>query len=921
MLRKILFVFIALCIILLTVLIFRGLWIKAPEVEVNVIDGIPQHTSFIIFSNEFENAPNLFNNKNVIVKELSAIESIQSIAKGVHYLDSLTNTNQNIQLVRKNQFSLSAHMLGRKNYDFLFLLALTNKLQINEIRNIAQKFERNSSPREYEGELIYELTDTANKEQNTIYGTICKNILIASHSSILVENSIRQLKNGQSLMKDPHFGRLEETRGKNVDFNLYIDQKNFPVMLSNYSSDEEKENLISDISYANWSELDVNIKKNSVLLNGFTIAANSTNYLNIFTKQESVPFEIHSVLPSSTSTFLVMGISDNDQFFSDYKDFLREKQQFDKRQEKLQEINRTYSYKIDELFQNVLNKEIGLVYTEVNNSKLDIHTFAVIHTKSKRLTEENIIECLSNYAKKEGVSKTTFIHNFKVDDEITFRFYEFQQSNIPEVIFGPIFDKVDAKYCTFIDNYLIFGSNIKSMAKYLHQVLLKKTLIHDNNFAEFNSNIMDKMNVYFYSNISNSFNFYPNYLHAEMQKKLQSNSEIIQKFQALAIQMTSSQGMLYSNVFLQYNPIEENRHRTVWESYLDTVTTSKPTLVETHKSNDKEIFIQDETNSIYMLNKTGRILWKKRIKEKINSEIHPIDFYKNGKLQYAFSTANHLYIVDRLGNFVEEYPIRLPSPSTAGMSLFDYDNNRDYRIIIPCEDKKIYLYNKEGSVLKGWSFGTTDSYVTEPVEHIKIAGSDYIVFKDNYNIFILNRRGETRVNVEEKFESSPKNTLIFEPARNGNKDRLITTNVNGDIKYIYFDGKVETVKMEDFSKYHYFTATDIDKDGAFDYIYVDNDDLKVFSSKTKKELYSYDFESNIYHKPVVYEFSTYDHKIGVVDKDDEKLYLFNNDGSLYKGFPVKGTTQFSIGLLNRQKMGFNLIVGSGDNFLYNYDVK
>ena len=41
---------------------------------------------------------------------------------------------------------------------------------------------------------------------------------------------------------------------------------------------------------------------------------------------------------------------------------------------------------------------------------------------------------------------------------------------------------------------------------------------------------------------------------------------------------------------------------------------------------------------------------------------------------------------------------------------------------------------------------------------------------------------------------------------------------------------------------------------------------------------------------------------------------------LYKGFPLKGNTQFTIGYLGDSHNQFNLIVGTRYNFLYNYSV-
>ena len=56
-------------------------------------------------------------------------------------------------------------------------------------------------------------------------------------------------------------------------------------------------------------------------------------------------------------------------------------------------------------------------------------------------------------------------------------------------------------------------------------------------------------------------------------------------------------------------------------------------------------------------------------------------------------TANHIHLIDRNGNYVEKYPVKLRSPATNGLAVFDYDKNRDYRMFIAGSDRKdICLY-------------------------------------------------------------------------------------------------------------------------------------------------------------------------------------------------------------------------------------
>jgi hypothetical protein len=72
---------------------------------------------------------------------------------------------------------------------------------------------------------------------------------------------------------------------------------------------------------------------------------------------------------------------------------------------------------------------------------------------------------------------------------------------------------------------------------------------------------------------------------------------------------------------------------------------------------------------------------------------------------------------------------------------------------------------------------------------------------------------------------------------------------------------------------------------------------------------------------VYYYFSYSDRKLGVVSKSKNLIYLINNDGKVYKGFPLRGSTLFSIGYFSSSTSQFNLVVGSDENFLLNYIVQ
>jgi hypothetical protein len=113
---------------------------------------------------------------------------------------------------------------------------------------------------------------------------------------------------------------------------------------------------------------------------------------------------------------------------------------------------------------------------------------------------------------------------------------------------------------------------------------------------------------------------------------------------------------------------------------------------------------------------------------------------------------------------------------------------------------------------------------------------------------------------------------------------------------------------------------DLTRDGIPEYIFVDGNELNVFT-QDGKSLFSFKVRDVISSRPDIYKFSASDVKMGITDRSRSRIYLINSDGSLYEGFPLEGSTRFSIGYFKGSDSRFNLIVGSANNFLYNYSIE
>jgi len=723
------------------------------------------------------------------------------------------------------------------------------------------------------------------------------------------------------MQSDKYYTKVASTAGKNVQGNIYINYKSFPKLLSTLVNDKYSYDVSEFSNYSNWTEFDLNVNTSSISMNGFSFSDKiSDNLLNALDNQSPESFTVSDILPANTSFFITLSLSDVNLFYENLLKYLDKNGKLSKHKSEIYNLNNKYSIDIEKYFLSNIDKEIALVYSDINSLNIRQDAYVVFKVIGKSSAEESLQEIIKKVAKIEKKEYSSYISNCDIDSELDYPIYKLPSDNIPEKLFGKIFSGISSGYLTFIDNYMVFAASERILSKIIHSNILQKTLDKDLYFNTFSENLTSKTNFYFYANFSGSSLLLSQFMNPEIASSFNKFPEPFQKIQSIAFQISYNNNLFYNNLFINFNPEYNEPPHTVWESHLDTFTSFKPKLVINHLTDEKEIILQDNNNTLYLVNSLGKILWKKPLDEAIMGDISQIDCFKNKKLQYLFNTKSKLYIIDRNGNFVDRFPVKLPSKATAPLAVFDYENNRDYRIFIPSEDRKIRAFSTNGDIVTGWDFEKTETYVRKQIQHFRIESKDYIVFNDSLKIYILDRKGLPRVKLKKQFAASPNNSFSLDNATKNKKARLVSTDTIGTIMYIDFDGKVEALKISEFSRNHFFDLQDVNADDVNDFIFLDENNLITYRTN-KNEIFSHEFDEKITLKPVYYYFAQNDRKIGVCSSKTNEIFLFNSDGKIYEGFPLRGKTLFSIGYIGKSTDKFNLIVGSDLNYLYNYEVK
>ena len=304
----------------------------------------------------------------------------------------------------------------------------------------------------------------------------------------------------------------------------------------------------------------------------------------------------------------------------------------------------------------------------------------------------------------------------------------------------------------------------------------------------------------------------------------------------------SSELTYNSYVFSSKVNLDGGKVNPKWSKDFENQLNNKIYKFKNHKSNDYFYLIQDTKNELYFISPNGDIQWKKNIENPIIGGIKKIDFLGNGKNQMMFATKNKLYLIDILGRNVGSFPVLIKDSVTENVSIVDYDNNQNFRFLVPTS-KGIKSIDSKGNLVKGWAQPLIGGGVQGDIHHLLINNLDYVLVKANSNaISLFNRKGEVRHKVSAKFGTP----WYFTIGSSIEKTRAVfldkTTN---SISKQFFSNSAPTLLLSPTEKIKSFYFIDYDKDGQKEYVVVFKNKIVLYGQdliiKEKIELLE-DFE-------------------------------------------------------------------------------
>lgn len=869
------------------------------------IKAIPADASFYFIYNHQKDGihqltkPSFWN----AIKQAPAFNKLFS---QLQFLDSATRKNSTLEaFISAGSVYVSGHVTGAREFDFIILKSIPNTITeavIKElVMELAGKGEPSMSSRNYDGTQIYECEITGNRSFSY---AISRGVFICSFTPFLVEDALRQLKLGKSIAKE--FKTLEagsETTG----VSLFVNMRALPAFLSVFTKQSESAKVARVSRLAGWMQSSIGLSSNKLTFAGNFDQPDSAQFISCFDGQTPVEKHMLKIIPRKTAFISYYGLSDFNKYYSSlHANYFTEAETANK-ERVLQFLAEEYKLKAEEKMLEWMGGEYALVITEPSGENYDNNSFAVFKTKkpldaiTQLKTMSRIIDKKDNsITKEEGYNDHT-IGLIKIN-------------NLLPAMFGNQFKMMTRMYYTSIGNYIVFANQASSLRSFIDDYENGSVLTKDVDFSNAIEGVSGKGSCFVHVNPASSL-----YLLRSVVDptgiKLENYKDLIGGMQNFTWQINAGVTVsVEGSIGFASGGKEEGVNR-LFSFETDSAVSKKVFVVNDPETGSGNLLFYDDAHTLYLSDNAGNEIWKKDIQGEIKSEIFQIDLFRNNSKQLLFNTAEYLFLMDMEGKPVGNYPIRLPSPATNGIAVFDFDGNRDPRIYVACSNKRVYAFQSSGKPMSGWNFNITTGQVSSPVRSARLNGKDYLLIVDEEGgVSLVNRYGEGGVLVSKGFTIG-KNSKVFQDS----SGTIITTDKYGNIVSMMSDGHVTLSEIGQLEENYGFYYGDVNDDNSPDYIFTDSNELIAYT-RNLAVIFRKEFDDEL-KGPITSAVLTDGRKVFLVSSvKSNKTWMVYQDGSIAEGFPVKGDGVATIGQLNAEGKQ-NLIVGSSDSHIYVYSLE
>lgn len=836
--------------------------------NINSLELIESDAIFVFESKQADQTWNKLVNQP-IWEIISQLPAFAKTANQLVSLDSLTGANGQIsRTIRGKQVTISYHTTGIDSFDLLYTVNFGANSPLDFFEEIKSRIPKDIriQSRKYSDLEVMEFFDSSNSRKWSV--SILGNVLIASTSSFIVEESIRLYistdQNSLDSKLSPHLD-LDSGMGR-----LIFSSNGISKLLAGISKEREsaiiKELAQNEAVFA----LNLEFEEGQLSFRGPVLLDEEYN----FTPAVRANFpEFEKIISTRTQSLTQINL---DGIFEAQR---LKNSAFAAKSTISGEIQNRL---IDRGFLDNFTGEFYFLKLEnLGNQTNNQVVLARIRNSSQAIA----------FLKEFRTSTDTDQSDFYRDSEILF----FPEEEFPAHLFSGKFTGFPQTHISLVGEILVMSNSAAGMKIILDDYAIGNTWAKAPESFPANGAInpasgysktfiLDKIWTNWESNSNPSWSPF-----------LQIYASAFKVFPYVSLRLNQIAGKTEATLSLPYKSsgkvtVKENTGLSLIPA--NTITLPErvsygPKVILNFNDKTEDLIAQDANHVLYLINSAGETVYSQQLSGPIVSDAFQIDYLKNGKLQVLLATAENIYAIDRLGNSLPGFPVSLNERITH-LNLVDYDNTREYRYFIATESGNLWLLDRNGNKLEGWDPLKLQERLASAPRHVRVPGKGDFMMAQTVSgkIHFFNRRGEKQagspLSMGEDFEAP----VNITSSQGGNSLKLSAISSTGELIHGNFSGEI-TYRTQ---------LIKAARDDDFELL-ADQSGLSevILSKQYSKTLILDDNEKELFTLPIAgdklwfgfFDFGSTRKILAVSDPEQGFGYLYNLKGNMLTTTPLE----------------------------------
>ena len=566
--------------------------------------------------------------------------------------------------------------------------------------------------------------------------------LIASPSETLVKSSVRHLEKNVSVMDAPGFDKaLASVNGQDVVYisNTHVNRLLPAVVTQKYAKSSPFISRISD-----WIAFRMDRTSDILTLTGEALSDGEVNeFMTVLQKSTSSVSAVSSVLPSYTLFALTLPMKETAPYVAAYQSYLDSRQKLQTNLATRKSLADRYGTSPEEILSGLGVREVAAAFVMSGD-------------------------------KMEKITLMRTGRNAHYVDSIDY-------SAVLSSVFGSFFAHSSQTESALVDGWIVSASKPVIEAYTTGKVTeypLKK-LFADAGQDDLLARRASSAVAYF--SFSEDRSALRTILTTSFMNSFGSLYEDAELAPAVLSVTHGKHGMDLDFRLMNLSLTEANE--AVFERDTAVVVPTGPFKVKNSGTGKMNEFYQNSNNAL-CLREEGKDLWGIPFSRKICGRAGTVDFYQNGKLQILFGAGSEIHLLDRLGRYVNGFPLDLKKEILLGPDIYDFSGKRKYNIMVLHKDNTIEMYNLQGAKPASWKgIAVGDETIKNLPERIDLGGSTFWIVRTSVQTLIFPFYGGEAL-------------TMFEDGQRIRPDSEIKKIDGTTVEFTCYDGKVRTQALK-----------------------------------------------------------------------------------------------------------------------------